>query len=92
MKRSELRSRKKKFLLYETLVQPVLLYGEDHWGLKVRPEIGRVRRYMEIAMAVDRNTPGCIWRMELGQMATSTIAKKRVLEYVLGIRSMEGKR
>ena len=77
MKRSELSRMKKRLLLYKTLVQTVFLYGVGNWELKERPKIERVQaRYMKMAMGIDGNTQGYIWRMELGQMATSTIAKK----------------
>jgi hypothetical protein len=52
-------------MIFESMIQSILMYGPEIWGWKEQEEIEKVQdKYLRWVLGVDRETPGYIVREE----------------------------
>lgn len=93
MKRSRRNCMKERIYLMNTVARSVAMYGVEVWGWEKAEEIERVqRRLCKMALGVRRNTPGYIWRAELGIESMEVIIKERAIRYLKECIGMDEER
>lgn len=86
-------SKGEKMYLMNTLVRAIMMYGVELWG---NGEIDKVEtmqaRYCKYVLRVAINTPGYIWRTELGVEGIKVTARERVCRYMCNVLRMNEER
>ncbi|KAH0813872.1 hypothetical protein GEV33_008919 [Tenebrio molitor] len=69
-------------MMFESMVESVLMYGAEIWGWKEREEVERVQeKYLRWVLGVDRETPGYIVREECKRSKLRVKAGKRAAKF-----------
>lgn len=85
--------KRERLYLMETLVKSVMMYGVEVWGCGEMERVERVQaRYCKYTLGVAMNTPGYIWRSELGVRGIKTTARERVCRYMRDVMNMKDER
>ncbi|CAD6235813.1 GSCOCG00007994001-RA-CDS [Cotesia congregata] len=79
-----------RIYLMNTVVGAAALYGVEVWGWGGVKDIERVQgRFCKMALGVNRNTPGYIWRTEAGVQNIKATTRERAARYVKDVLAME---
>jgi hypothetical protein len=69
-------------MMFESMVENVLMYGAEIWGWKEQDEVERVQeKYLRWVLGVDRVTPGYIVREECKRSKLRVKAGKRAVKF-----------
>jgi hypothetical protein len=72
----------RRMMMFESMVESVLMYGAEIWGWKEREEVERVQeKYLRWVLGVDRETPGYIVREECKRSKLRVKAGKRAAKF-----------
>lgn len=86
-------TKKEKMYLMRALVKPVMMYGVEIWGVGEIEKIEKMQaRYCKYVLGVAKNTPGYIWRSELGERGIKGDIRERVCRYVRDVLNMNEER
>ncbi|CAG5093543.1 Protein of unknown function, partial [Cotesia congregata] len=93
IKRSKRNSIRDRMYLMNTVAKSVAMYGVEVWGWEKSEEIRRVhRRLCKMALGVSRDTPGYIWREEMGVEDIEITLKERAVRYIKDVLKMDRER
>lgn len=82
-----------KMYLMNTLVRAIMMYGVEVWGCGEMDKVETMQaRYCKYVLGVARNTPGYIWRTELGVEGIKATARERVCRYMGEVMKMSEER
>jgi hypothetical protein len=72
----------RRMMMFESMVESVLMYGAEIWGWKEQEEVERVQeKYLRLVLGVDRETPGYIVREECKRSKLRVKAGKRAAKF-----------
>ncbi|KAH0812552.1 hypothetical protein GEV33_010238 [Tenebrio molitor] len=72
----------RRMMMFESMVESVLMYGAEIWGWKEQKEVERVQeKYLRWVLGVDRETPGYIVREECKRSKLRVKAGKRAAKF-----------
>ncbi|XP_044598890.1 uncharacterized protein LOC123275051 [Cotesia glomerata] len=82
-----------RIYLMNTVAGAAALYGVEVWGWGEAKEIEKIQGiFCKMALGVNRNTPGYIWRAETGVQNIKVTMRKRAARYVKDVLAMEDDR
>lgn len=89
IKRARVDTLSKRLYLMDTLAMTAGLYGVEIWGWAAKEKIEQMKgRGVKMAMGLNINTPGYIWRMESGRNRAIVETRRRLCGYILKIIKM----
>jgi hypothetical protein len=72
----------RRMMMFESMMESVLMYGAEIWGWKEQEEVERVQeKYLRWVLGVDRETPGYIVREECKRSKLRVKAGKRAAKF-----------
>ncbi|XP_068912463.1 golgin subfamily A member 6-like protein 6 [Tenebrio molitor] len=72
----------RRMMMFESMVESVLMYGAEIWRWKEQEEVERVQeKYLRWVLGVDRETPGYIVREECKRSKLRVKAEKRTAKF-----------
>lgn len=93
LKRTRCTNWKKIDQLFTSLIQSIITYGAEIWGLREWAEVERVQaKYYKMVLGLRRNTPSYLWKGETGKLNIKNITMKKALKYMLEIGQLEDER
>lgn len=92
-KRAGINELKRKLFLMDMTVKAGALYGVEIWGWQRWATIERVQaKFVKASMALPKNTPDYIWKMEAGRRGVEVEAFKRSINFIIKVLKLNENR